>query len=143
MRTGGRRLMPATLLAALGLFLASGWTLSHAGLWPAPPTARSEANGSVPDSIAPEVPRDAAPASIAADAAQPSVRLEEIGHNDLGGRGLNADVWLHRGIAYVGTWAAGSDRARGCPGSGVKIVDLADPTQPTPIGAAAQHPGTS
>jgi hypothetical protein len=133
------------LLASLGLFLASGWTLSHAGLWPTAPTARSELGERVSDSIALEDPGVAAPASIAADAAaaQTGVRLEEIGYHDLGGRGLNADIWLHRGFAYVGTWAAGSDRVRGCPGSGVKIVDLADPTQPALLGAAAQHPGTS
>src|SRR5262245_53043586 len=105
MWSGGRRLLTALLLAALGLFLASGWTLSHAGRWSALPAARSEPSERVAANIAPEVPGDEAPASIAAAVAaeQPSMRLEEIGHHDLGGRGLNADVWLHRGIAYVGT----------------------------------------
>src|SRR6266536_5645961 len=27
-----------------------------------------------------------------------------VGHNDLGGRGFNADVWFHKGFAYVGHW---------------------------------------
>src|SRR5215831_7995414 len=115
MWSAGRRLVPAALLAALGLFLASGWTLTHARLWPTPPTARSEPGESALDSIAPKIPGEAGPASVAAEvaAAQTGARLEEIGHDDLGGRGLNADIWLHRGIAYVGTWSAGSDRVRG------------------------------
>ncbi len=25
-----------------------------------------------------------------------------VGHTDLGGRGFNADVWVHAGYAYVG-----------------------------------------
>jgi hypothetical protein len=82
------------------------------------------------------------PASAEAPAAR-SVRLDLVAHHDLGGRGLHADVWLHRQVAYVGTWAAGSDRRRGCPGSGVRIVDLHDPTQPVLLGALAEHPGTS
>jgi hypothetical protein len=72
-----------------------------------------------------------------------SARLEVIAHEPLGGRGLNADVWLHRGVAYVGTWSAGSDRARGCPGTGVKIVDLANPAQPAMVAVAAEHEGTT
>jgi len=84
--------------------------------------------------------RGAAPAALAA---QGGMRLEQIGHHALGGTGLNADVWLHKGIAYVGTWASGSDRQRGCPGTGVKIVDLSDPTQPQLLGSLAEHPGTS
>ena len=27
-----------------------------------------------------------------------------VGHNDLGGRGYNADVWVHEQHAYVGSW---------------------------------------
>ncbi|HWP29266.1 MAG TPA: PA domain-containing protein [Chloroflexota bacterium] len=78
-----------------------------------------------------------------ARAPQGEARLELLGHHDLGGTGLNADVWLHRGVAYVGTWAANNDRTRGCPGTGVKLVDLTDPTQPALLGTLAQHPGTS
>ena len=74
---------------------------------------------------------------------QGGARLEMLGFHDLGGNGLNGDVWLHHGVAYVGTSAEDSDRLRGCPGTGVKIVDLNDPTKPAPIGHLAQHPGTS
>jgi hypothetical protein len=66
-----------------------------------------------------------------------------LAHEPLGGNGLHADVWLHRGVAYVGSWAAGNDRRRGCPGSGVKLVDLADPAHPVVLGSVAEHPGTS
>jgi hypothetical protein len=30
--------------------------------------------------------------------------MEVVGHTDLGGRGFNADVWVHEGYAYVGHW---------------------------------------
>src|SRR4051812_27961660 len=55
--------------------------------------------------------------ALAADTASQDPRLEVLAHDPLGGRGLNADVWLHHGFAYVGTWAAASDRLRGCPGT--------------------------
>jgi hypothetical protein len=87
---------------------------------------------------------DPAPSALPESlSAQGGLRLDVVAHEDLGGDGLHADVWLHRRIAYVGTWAAGSDRRRGCPGSGVKIVDLADPAQPVVLGSVAEHPGTS
>lgn len=71
------------------------------------------------------------------------VRLEQIGYHELDPEGLHADVWLHRGYAYVGTWAATAARGRGCPGRGVVVVDLSDPTRPTPVAHLAQHPGTT
>jgi hypothetical protein len=59
-----------------------------------------------------------------------AVNMEVVAHNDLGGRGFNADVWAHEGYAYVGhwgfaDWAAGS-KTRFCPAppnNGVAIVD--------------------
>lgn len=71
------------------------------------------------------------------------LRLELLGYSDLDGEGLNADVALHRGYAYVGSWAAGSERGRGCPGRGVTVVDLTDPSQPKPVAHLAEHPGTT
>lgn len=54
--------------------------------------------------------------------------------------GFNADVWGYKGFAYVGTWGAGPDA---CPATGVRIIDLSDPSTPTLVGAVAQIPGTS
>src|SRR5512142_1155228 len=33
--------------------------------------------------------------------------IEVVGHSDLGMRGFNADVWVHKGYAYVGQWGFG------------------------------------
>jgi hypothetical protein len=56
--------------------------------------------------------------------------MEVVAHNDLGGRGFNADVWAHEGYAYVGHWGfadwASGSKTRFCPGppnNGVAIVD--------------------
>lgn len=58
--------------------------------------------------------------------------------------GLNADVWVHKGFAYVGTWVQGGPPDFGfCPAHGVRIVDLSNRANPTLIGAVAAIPGTS
>ena len=63
--------------------------------------------------------------------------FEVVGHNALGARDSNGDVWVHDDVAYVGTW-------RGpCTGRGVKIIDVSDPTAPRAIGALAARRGTS
>src|SRR5712691_11010090 len=57
--------------------------------------------------------------------------FELLGHLDLPGDSPHADVFFydHGGsvgkFAYVGTWVAG------CSGTGVKIVDVNDPRNPT------------
>lgn len=74
--------------------------------------------------------------SAAEQAGSPAVSIELVGALKLGG-GIHADVWGHRDIAYVGTWSGG------CPGTGVKLIDLSDPANPTLIGTVAEHAGTS
>jgi hypothetical protein len=72
-----------------------------------------------------------------------------VGHHDLGGRGFNADVWVHKGVAYVGQWgftdwATGNQRF--CPtgpNSGVAVIDVHDPSSPTPIATLQNPVGTS
>jgi hypothetical protein len=72
-----------------------------------------------------------------------------VGQHDLDGRGFNADVWVHRGVAYVGQWgffdwATGNDRF--CPSeprSGVAVVDVRDPANPARIATLQNPPGTS
>jgi hypothetical protein len=77
------------------------------------------------------------PTGIAASGGQQSGRAtRELGELNLAG-GLNADVWAHKNIAYVGTWSGP------CPGTGVKIIDAANPGQPQLIATAAGYPNTS
>lgn len=57
--------------------------------------------------------------------------------------GYNADVWAHNGYAYVGTWGTGASYPARCPATGVRIVSLADPSNPTLVGAVATIAGTS
>jgi hypothetical protein len=58
------------------------------------------------------------------------LNFEVLGHHDLGGGGFNADVWLHGTTAYVGVWGRDPAESIPCPATGVKIVDIADPTAP-------------
>ncbi len=57
--------------------------------------------------------------------------------------GFNGDIWGHNGFAYIGTWGNANNYPSRCPATGVRIVDLADPTNPKLVGAVAQIPGTS
>ena len=75
--------------------------------------------------------------------------MEVVGHDDLGGRGFNADVWTHAGFAYVGhwgftDWATGNGRfCPSAPNNGVAIVDATDPENPTMVGRLQNPEGTS
>ena len=60
-----------------------------------------------------------------------------LGHSDLGGSSLNADVWGHRGYAYIGVWSGP------CPATGVKVVDYRVPTAPQLVSVLQNDPGTS
>ncbi len=53
--------------------------------------------------------------------------------------GFNADIWAHGGFAYIGTWGSPTR----CPATGVRVIDLADPRQPVPVGALATIRGAS
>lgn len=55
--------------------------------------------------------------------------------------GFNADVWGHKGFAYIGSW--GNSTPGRCPAAGVRIIDLANPRTPTLVGAVAAIPGTT
>jgi hypothetical protein len=63
--------------------------------------------------------------------------FEVLGHDDLGDRDSNGDVWVHGNFAYVGTWA------EPCTGRGVKIIDVSDLHRPRMIGTLASRMGTS
>lgn len=60
-----------------------------------------------------------------------------LGHSDLGGGGLNGDVWGHRGHAYIGVWSGP------CPATGVKVVDYRKPASAHLVSVLQNDPGTS
>jgi len=59
--------------------------------------------------------------------------MEVVGHNNLGVRGFNGDVWQYKGYAYVGhwgfaDWATGNSRfCPSPPDSGVAVIDARNP----------------
>ncbi len=63
--------------------------------------------------------------------------FDVLGHVDFGRRDTNADVFVHDGFAYVGTWGSP------CSARGVKITDVSDPRKPRFIGTLAHRTGTS
>lgn len=76
--------------------------------------------------------------------------MEVVGQNNLGGRGFNADVWLHDGYAYVGHWGftdwSSGSKTRFCPSdpkNGVVVVDVRDPERPTTVSRLVNPEGTS
>ncbi|HSI96948.1 MAG TPA: hypothetical protein VK926_01175 [Gaiellaceae bacterium] len=79
-----------------------------------------------------------------------AVNMEVVGHSDLGGRGFNADVWVHEGYAYVGHWGfrdwASGSKNRFCPEpprSGVAVIDVRDPADPRVVSVLQSPSGTS
>jgi hypothetical protein len=70
-----------------------------------------------------------------------------VGHDDLGGRGYNADVWLHEQHAYVGSWGfsdwASGSKERFCPNDGVAVVNTTDPARPRRVATLVSPPATS
>src|SRR5688500_826123 len=84
-------------------------------------------------------------------AAQGSARnMVAVGANDIGGRGYNADVWVHEQYAYVGSWGfsdyASGSKQRFCPSpenSGVAVLDTRDPAKPRVVSKLQNPAGTS
>lgn len=96
----------------------------------------------------------ASPAEVLADSggynAGQAWNMEVVGHNDLGGRGFNADVWVYKGYAYVGQWGFGDwasgSKDRFCPegsNTSVLILDARDPANPRVVGRLQNPPNTS
>jgi hypothetical protein len=133
----------AVVAAVTAAFIALGAGVAHgerhadasAGAGMAPPP-RAAVGGNRASQVDPTAARPSD------EAAQQGPRLEVLAHEPLGGRGLNADIFLHRGFAYVGTWQTRTDRVAGCPGTGVRVVDLADPRQPVEVSTLAAHART-
>jgi len=75
-----------------------------------------------------------------------ALNMEVVAHNDLGGRGFNADVWAHEGYAYIGHWGfadwAGRETGRFCPeypNNGIAVVS----PQGTRVSTLQNPAGTS
>jgi hypothetical protein len=79
-----------------------------------------------------------------------ALNMEVVGHNDLNGRGFNADVWTHEGYAYIGHWGftdwASGSKTRFCPESpnnGIAVIDARTPSNPTRVATLQNPEGTS
>jgi hypothetical protein len=82
-------------------------------------------------------------------AAQAS-NMTVVGTNNLGGRGFNADIWVHKKYAYIGHWGftdwSFGSKTRFCPSgdkSGVAVVKAKDPANPVLVSRLQNPAGTS
>ena len=122
----------------LAAAMAAGTALAIAVALPAPAHV-AEPTGAV-EWVDPESPE-----------AQGSARnMVAVGANTIGGRGFNADVWVHEQYAYVGSWGfsdtASGSKQRFCPApdkSGVAVLDTRDPARPRVVSKLQNPPGTS
>jgi hypothetical protein len=75
----------------------------------------------------------AAPAATAAPLVAPKTkyRLRLVGHADPQ-EGYTADVWAHRGYAYLSSWGGPA-----CLSDGVRVYDLARPARPSRVSTFA------
>jgi len=92
----------------------------------------------------------ASPATHAAVTKGSALNMRVVGHHDLGNRGFNADVWVHEGYAYVGSWGfqdwSGGGENRFCPDdtrAGIVVVDARAPAKPNPVSKLQNPSGTS
>lgn len=90
------------------------------------------------------------PLANAAKTKPDALNMTLVGHTDLGNRGFNADVWVHDGYAYVGSWGfqdwSGGGENRFCPDdahAGIEVVDVGDPAQPNVVAKLQNPSGTS
>jgi hypothetical protein len=79
--------------------------------------------------------------AVLALAAQPVLAdpLDVLSAYDPGTPGFNAMATALDGIAFLGSWG-GRDQ---CPSLGVRLIDIHDPTSPSPITSAAAYQGTT
>src|SRR3712207_3536644 len=131
----------ALLILILCISTALGCQDSSDGSVGAAPDIQDERAGSVPAAPAPsqaDAPsvRDSSPTMQAR--AERSASLTPLGQITPGTQGFHGDVWGHKGFAYLGTWGTGA----ACPASGVKIIDLANPSAPSWVNTVANIRGT-
>ena len=68
-----------------------------------------------------------------APASARTVKLQVLGHADPGG-GYSADVFGHRGYAYLGSWHGAE-----CPAQGVRVYDVRNPRRPVRVASFADR----
>ena len=71
-----------------------------------------------------------------------SRNLTQIGANDLGGGGFNADVWALGQYAYVGNWGFWTPDGSFCPNNGTYVVDIKNPANSALVATIPTAAGT-
>src|SRR6266545_5265374 len=63
-----------------------------------------------------------------------ALNMIAVGHNDLGTRGFNGDVFVYKRFAYVGRWGFfDSSHPQFCPSGGVAVIDAHNPADPVQV----------
>ncbi|MGH2712724.1 MAG: LVIVD repeat-containing protein [Thermoleophilaceae bacterium] len=84
----------------------------------------------------------ALPGTAAAVPREKTGSLEQVGHDPLMSRGMNAAIAIHGDYAYIGSRTDGGHE--GMPHGGVMVVDISDPADPTLLGPPFDaNPGES
>lgn len=78
----------------------------------------------------------------AADRPAYSRNISQVGFNDLGGGGFNADVWALGRYAYVGNWGLWTPTGALCPNNGTYVVDISDPANSALVATIPSAAGT-
>jgi hypothetical protein len=72
-----------------------------------------------------------------------ALNMRAVGQHDLGARGFNGDVFVHKKFAYIGRWGFfDSSHPQFCPSGGVAVVDSRRPASPVQV-ANLEVPGAS
>jgi hypothetical protein len=79
----------------------------------------------------------AATAVAAGGGSDAAPRFEVLAHLNPGG-GYAADVWAHRGYAYLSSYRS----REACPATGVRVIDLREPRRPRVVGRFGSVEGT-
>ncbi len=73
-----------------------------------------------------------------------ALNMRALGQHDLGVRGFNGDVFVHKNVAYIGRWGFfDSSHPQFCPSGGVAVVDVEQAASPVQVSnlevAGASH----
>ena len=119
----------AVLILALGLLIG--------GTGPATPRVQTKSAPNPSAALTRAAKEVKAKAAVQKGKSGQTRNIKVLGHHDLGGGGLNADVYSFRKFAYVGVWSGA------CPATGVKVVDISKPRDPELVSVLQNPEGTS